>query len=452
MVMSPGAALELMRDQLIPSWRQEAARLEVIDRWYRWHPEPVEVPNGSTREHKRLAQLARTPWMRLIVNTVAQALRVDGYRSPDNPDTAPGWQRWVANGLDGRQAAIYREAIAYGYAFGTALPGTNDLTGEPQAVLRGVSPRKMLAFYQDPAEDEWPMYAVRWMGQGMWRLYDDTANYYFGVEGLPGNETLTYISYDVHDTGVTPVVRFCRELDLSGRTPGEVEPFIPLAKRINKTTYDRLLIQHFNSWKTRTIAGMSPAEGANEAAEKLRLRQEDILVAEDPDTKFGTLPETALDGILKAYETDVRTFAAASQTPVHTLTGDLINLSAEALAAARADLTAKAEDCQQSFGTSIAQWLRLGAHIDGDQVAASDMLAKVTWQDTSVRSMAQAADALGKLATMLQVPVEALWSKIPGVTRTDVEEWQTMKAADPFAQLASVLDAQATPPTPPAGA
>jgi hypothetical protein len=36
--------------------------------------------------------------------------------------------------------------------------------------------------------------------------------------------------------------------------------------------------------------------------------------------------------------------------------------------------------------------------------------------------MAQAADALGKLAQMLGVPVEVLWAKIPGFTQQDVDE------------------------------
>jgi len=37
------------------------------------------------------------------------------------------------------------------------------------------------------------------------------------------------------------------------------------------------------------------------------------------------------------------------------------------------------------------------------------------------RSLAQAADALGKMAQMLGVPVEMLWEQIPGWTEQDVE-------------------------------
>ena len=38
--------------------------------------------------------------------------------------------------------------------------------------------------------------------------------------------------------------------------------------------------------------------------------------------------------------------------------------------------------------------------------------------------MAQYADALGKIASQLNVPPQVLWEKLPGVTQTDVERWR----------------------------
>lgn len=458
MVMSPGDLVELTTDQLLPALADEQLRLERIDLWYRGRNEAVEAPHRADEELKRLIKLATTPWLGLVVTNVAQNMRVSGYRTPEmrtgedgNPAdlTSPSWRRWKANGLDKRQGALHRATLAYGSAYGLALPGVDQMTGERMAVMRGVSPRKMLAFYQDPAEDDWPMYALRWMGGRNYRVYDDEAVYYLGLERneSTGAVGLVYISHELHEVGVCPLVRFTNVMDLDGRTDGEVEPFIPLARRIDKTDFDRMLIQHFQSWKVRTVAGMAaPTDEQDANRAKLKLRHDDVLVAEDPDTKFGTLPETPLDGILKAKADDVKTLAAVSQTPVHALTGDLINLSAEALAAARSELDAKVGERQLSTGTSHAQWLRLAAHIDGDAEAAADVAAEVTWADTSVRSMSQAADALGKIATQLGVPVQALWGRIPGVNGTDVEEWKAMAAeSDSFAKLAAVLEGQAGP-------
>src|SRR5690606_19062510 len=114
-----------------------------------------------------------------------------------------------------------------------------------------------------------------------------------------------FIDFREHNMGFTPVVRYANMLDLDGRLDGEVEPFIPLAKRIDKTVFDRLMTQHFNSWRVRTVAGMAEPDSEEDAVrKKLKLRQDDILVAEDPDTKFGSLPETPLDGFIRAAETD----------------------------------------------------------------------------------------------------------------------------------------------------
>lgn len=444
--MSRGDVVELVHDHLHPAWTRERARLDSIDLWYRWQHEDLTIPRSATPELRSLLQLAKTPFLNLVVTNVAQALYVDGFRSPEVTDSAPPWRLWQRNDLDGRQMAIHRAALAYGVAYGTALPGVDPLTNEPTAVLRGVSPRRMLAFYADPSEDDWPLYALRVEPQGKaWamRFYDAESVHYLGYE----NGKLTWIEDRTHGVGVCPVVRFANMLDLDGRTDGEVEPFIPLAKRINKTTYDRLLIQHFSSWKVRTVAGMAEPdteEAANRA--KLQLRQDDLLVAEDPDTKFGTLPETPLDGIIRAAEWDVKTLAAASQTPVHSMVGDLINLSAEALAAARAALDAKVAERAKSFGKSHDQWLKLGSLIDGDVASAQDPMAHVTWADTSIRSLAEAADALGKMATMLGVPARALWSRVPNVSKSDVEEWERLAdEGDAFGQLASILDRQVTP-------
>lgn len=447
--MNKADVVELVTDVMWPALRKEQERLESIDLWYRWQHEDQVIPRRATEELRSLLQLSKTPWLGLVVTNCAQAMYVDGYRTPEDRDDSSAWRLWNANDLDGRQMAVHRAGLAYGQAYGVGLPGRDDF-GQDTAVLRGVSPRKMIAFWDDPAEDDWPLYALRDRSPHL-RMIDEESVHVLGWEkDRTGADRLVYIEEQIHDLGLCPVVRFTNMMDLEGRTPGEVEPFIPLAKRIDKTAYDRLLTQHFNSWKVRTVAGMAEPD-TEEAAnrEKLRLRHDDMLVAEDPDTKFGTLPETQLDGFIRAYESDIKTLAAASQTPVHAMVGDLINLSAEALAAARAELDAKVMERKKSFGKSWDQLLRLGAMIDGDADAARDVMAHVTWADTSVRSLASAADALGKMATMLGVPVKALWSMIPGVSKTDVEEWTQMAdEGDAFAQLGRLLDEQTAPPVP----
>jgi hypothetical protein len=464
-VLSQAALTKLVKDDLFPRWEAERDRLERIDRWYRWQQDDIRLPRKATRELQGLAELSKVPWLQLVVTACAQAMYVDGYRSRLDPagsagdgdprdvgaEPAPPWRTWLANGMDRRQVAVHRAALAYGFSFVTVLPGEDPVTGREQAVMRGVSPRALYAAWDDPAEDDWPRYALRLLerrgdDEQVFRVYDDTATYVV-VVGEGGTKVTVEGEPQVHDVGVCPVVRYSNMLDLDGRTPGEVEPVIPLAARINKTAYDRMLTQHFNSWKIRTVSGMAEPdtdEDANRA--RLKLRQDDLLVAEDPDTKFGTLDETPLEGFIAAHRADVETLAAVTQTPTHELTGQMANLSAEALAAARASLSQKVTERQKSFGQSHAQGLRLAAAIDGHDDYAVDVTGRVTWQDMEIRSISQAVDALGKAAQMLQIPPSVLWSRIPGVEKSDVEEWlELAKRGDPIVELQARLERQATP-------
>lgn len=441
--MAKKAVTELVKDRLLPAFLKERDRLDRIDLWYRWRHEDPRLPRSATPEMKHLLELARTPWLGLVVTTVAQSMYVDGYRSPDFPNNLGPWRTWQANDFDNRQIPVHRAALAYGQSYVKVLPGS--FNGQPTSVMRGVSPRKMLAVYADPAADDWPMYTIQVETSGddmMISVLDETSVYY--LSGDKNGDKVEYIEDRRHDAGVCPVVRYANMLDLDGRTDGEVEPFIPVAARINKTAFDRLLTQHYSSWKVRTVAGMAEPDSEEDAIrKKLKLRQDDLLVAEDPDTKFGTLDETPLDGFIKAKESDIEDLAAVSQTPATALTGKLVNLAADALAQARAPLTQKVAERQKAMGKSHDQVLRLSAALEGDEEAAGDVMAHVTWQDMEIRSLAQAVDALGKASQMLGVPQQALWGRIPGITRSDVEEWKTLAAeGNALTSLTALLDRQ----------
>ena len=452
MSLSVEAASALIADDLFPKWQAESERLERLDWWYRWRHEDIPLPRKITSELKHLVGLSKTPWLGLVVSSLSQCLYVDGYRSPldevrADADLEPSgpWKTWHANDMDRRQIAIHRAALAYGYAFVSVLPGT-DNEGK-RSVLRGVSPRRVFVAYDDPAEDDWPVYVLRVDSRGEGkgydlRLFDDNLIYKFSMDSSTSKPA--YKGFEKHEAGVPPFVRFANMLDLDGRCDGEVEPLIPLAARINKTSYDRLLTQHFSSWKIRTVSGMAQPDTEEEANRaKLQLRQDDILVADDPDTKFGTLDETPLNGFIDAWRSDIEALAAVSQTPTHALTGQLVNLSAEALAAARAGLTQRVAERQKSFGASHVQALRLAAALEGNDAYAADKLSRVTWQDMEIRSMSQAVDALGKAAQMLQVPLPALWQRIPGVEKSDVDEWRDMAGQlDPVERLTAELARQ----------
>lgn len=416
---------KLLENEVYPAFLHERDRLDDIDKWARWEHETPISAVAATREHKELSERATTPLGRLIVNSVVQEMYVDGYRRPDAPDNQDAWRYWQANGLDSRQLAVHRTALSFGEAYVQVMPGETTL-GEQIPVIRGFSPREMIAFWDDLAWDDWPVFVARFVPAkfGMSEGYnvtivDDTTKYLFtfGERG----QSFEYVTESDHGIGVCPVVRFANDLDLEGRQSGDVEPFVPVLGRIDQTVYDRLLVQRHASWVTKTISGLTmPDDDEVAHRTKLRLSVDDLLIGEDPDTKFGSIPASSLDGIIKATQTDLQMLAAVSQTPAYELSGDLINLSADALVAARVSLQRRIDERRQTFGRSWEQALRLASRVMGDSEAAQAWDAQVRWRDTEGRSLAQAADALGKLAAMLNVPVEMLWERIPGWTQQDV--------------------------------
>lgn len=441
-VMSPNTAADLV-ESLFPGWKANRDRVDWVDRWYRAkldeRDKPV-IPRGkATEEYRELRDRSIGQWLKLSVNSLAQTLYVEGIRESveradiDSVGVSPLWRVWQANRMDRRQVPLHRGALAHAVAYNEILPGRL-ADGTPMPIWQQRSARSTTARWNDVTVDEFPLDvlhgtpAMRRDGTQFWRfrLIDDVAVY--TVDADADGTKFEGVTFERHDCGFCPVVAYWNDLDLDGRPNGEVEPYIDLAARLDQDTMDRLVVQRFGSWVVRTISGMVRPDTDDEArAEKLRLSIEDILVSESPDTRFNTLQGTSMDGYVKSKEADLAEFGAVTQTPPTDLIGQMINMSAEALAAAQDGRLRKRQERQHTFGESHEQSFRVSAWLMGDSEAAVDFESEVVWADTEPRSLAQIADAWGKLVTMLGVPPEAVWDRIPGVTQSDVRRWQDMR-------------------------
>ncbi|WP_431980785.1 phage portal protein [Streptomyces qinglanensis] len=436
--------------------RADRERLDRIDRYMRGEHDGPYTPRTASEEYKLLAKRAVSNWLPLLVKTPSQAMAVDGYRRSTDGADVPGlsedapaeWRVWQDQRMDSRQTPVHRAALTYGQSFVTVLP---DAAGPARPVIRGVSPRLLYASYEDPAADALPLWALQVEtvpdGEGVearaW-LYDSTHVHDLMVGGKRGPQLL---ASRPHGFTVCPVVRFAPDIDLEGRVTGVVEPMIPIQDRVNQTVFDLLVAQTFGSFKVRTISGMAPefrrdpetgeilydAQGRPQVI-PIQADASRFLVAPDADTKFSQLDETPLAGFLDAIELATKHLAALSQTPPHYLLGSMVNLSAEALAAAEAALSRAVDEYKHAMGESWELVLFLCATVVGVE---PDPRAEVLWKDAESRSLSQTVDALGKAVQMLQVPPRAMWSRIPGVTARDVEEWaQIQEADDPGLRMA----------------
>lgn len=395
----------------------------------------VFQPDHRSAEHEDLESRTPTPWGGLVVTSLAQTAIIEGIRKAGSNENLATWDTFKANRWESKQDAIHRTAIGMSTAYGVALPGKNPLTGDKMTKMLARSPVRMSAFYQDD-DDEWCIFAVdateifeREAALGGARIkkgwfvevHDEFVTHRVTCRGDGRDpKDWTYIDYEEHGMPVPPVARCVNRLDLDGRATGEIEPILPMLRRIDQGMFDRLIVQRFGAWKVRYIAGM--AKPPNQTAadiQAMRLRVEDLLISSDAKTQFGTLDATDISGYINSTDADLRMLAAITQTPPHHLLGLSSNLQAESLAAAESGLQRKSVGFKQNAGQFHIDMTRLVAMIEGDTTTASAVDLKPNWRDTESRSLVQAADALGKIAVQLKVPVEMLWEKLPGWDDSD---------------------------------
>lgn len=447
MPLSEAAAVEQTK-QMLRFRDAEKDRLDLIRGYLRDDPSTrglgrrlQGLPAGLPAEVHDLARVARVNMLKFVVNSRVQNMFVDGFRTPRSATDVRAWEAWQRNRFDARQIGVHRAAVSYGAAFVTGMPGRGDIP-----VLRGASPRNMTAVYGDDPEtglpdDDWPRFALERLGGTRYRLFDDEALYWMRVDPQGGDvEFIDSQKHGVRFDGepVTPVIRYRETDDLDDPVIGIVEPLISLQNQINITTFGLLVAQHYGAFKQRYIIGWL----AQTEEERLRASASKLMTFEDhPDeVKVGEFSQTDLGGYIDSREATLRHLATVSQTPAHELLGQLVNLSAEALAAAEASNRRAITENQTALGESHEQTLNLASELMGEEIEPS---AAVRWRDTEARALGMVVDALGKLAQMLGVPPQELWEEVPGVTDDQVERWKAAAVeGDALGQLNAIIDRQ----------
>lgn len=442
----------------------QADRELVFDQAYDYymgdHLQPY-VPVDASDQILDMQERSITNWMPLLVSLPVQVSYVDGYRRGEyglgaaqtNKATAaelksgkdpkrfsPEYACWQRNRMDARQATIYKSALMYGHSFAHV---NNVTVKDPKVEI--LSTRNTIAFFDDPVNDIRPKlvltvkyYARDEKTPGLAVLWDDThrhelfidQEHKFRAKGKPVP----------HGLVGCPVVRYtCGVPDDEGRSLGVInDTMVALQNRVNQAAFSTNITADFGAFKVRTAAGLQvlyktgpdgepilDSEG-NPIPEPIAVSQSKLLVSEAPDTKFGQLDETPLDGYLKNEDQATKNLAAIAQFPLHALIGNVSNLSAEALNALEAQFMRHMNALHTSWGESHEELFRLLAEALGDAAGANAYGGEVRWRDMESKAFGATLDGLGKAADMLQAPKRGLWAKIPGMTSGDLADWEAL--------------------------
>lgn len=407
-----------------------------VRRYMRGRHDRSYMPKSHEREFEKLVQRAVGNWLPLVVDSIAQNLYVEGYRRESDDSNMGSWDYWRKNGMESKQSLVHRAALTYGEAYVPVLWGTDG------PAMRVYSPLVMTVVQDDP-DAEWPDAAVRRVRKRRtadgdagveWEVLTDSG----GASVVVPEDAEGLEDYEVHDSwehglGVCPVVVFRNKWEDDPESPvcesGEVHPLIPVQDRLNDTTLGLLIAQQYSAFRQKWATGIDipkdPKTG--KPVETFQSAVHRLWATSSPDVQFGEFSQTDLSGYLNSQESAIKHMSAIAQVPPHYLLGGLVNISAEALAAAEAGLMRKASERQTILGESWGRVHRLAAAVSGDLEGAQDTDARVVWRDTEARSLSAAADALGKLGESLQIPREALWEMVPGVTPHQLKQWHRLK-------------------------
>lgn len=451
MALSSKQVIEQVR--LMLEWRrQDAYRLDALYRYYHGTQQFVWLSDDVPTEVRKIAEMSRVNVLALVVDSVAQTLYVDGYRSPKEEGEAPAWAVWQRNKLDARQVGIHRAALGYGVSYAAVIPG------DPVPVIRGISPRNLTTVYGE--DDDWPMWALEKRrsaetAKTLYRLFDDEMVYWVSVtNSIARNPAAVYppstynsvteipnsiefITAEEHGCGVVPVIRFLSKSDLDDEVTSDLDNLKHLQDQIDLTTFGLLVVQHYGAFPQKWIAGWL----AETEEDQAKVGAHKILTFEDVETKLGQFEAADLSGYIESRRDTLKNLAAIAQMSENALRGELVNLSAEALEAAKDQERRKLVEKETMFGEAWEQTLELAGEVAGEETVPD---AEVRWKDMEMRTFAATVDGLGKMAQMLGIPVEEIWERVPGATQQEIARWKVAAAqGDAFAQLNATLERQA---------
>ena len=343
---------------LLQKLDEPAARYAELDRYYTGTQALSFLsPEARVALGNRFGRMASNI-PRLAVTALAERLRITGFSN------AELWADWVRNDMDQLSAIAMREALLLGDSF---IIVWADTLGRSKVTIE--SPRQV-AVQIDPGtrrivaavkrwETETTTEAVLYLPDSITRLRANQTG--ATIHGFSTVEELA------NPLGVVPVVDL-RNSDriLDERGASEIDDLMPLTDALNKSLADMMVTSEYvgrpRRWATGIELTEEPVldENGNPVLENGEPATTEInpipegsrmAVSENEQAKFGQLAAADLAG----YEASVRVILgqimAVSTLPAHYVGVFTDNpASADALRAAEASLTARAEARQATFG------------------------------------------------------------------------------------------------------
>lgn len=418
---------------LISDLKSDQARYNMLERYYNGDAPLPEGAEGASKAYRRFQKKARMNIGQLAVAATRERMIIGGFRTgadgDENGDTVAR-RLWKANNLDVLSADIHNMMLTYGEAY--AIIGPPNAFGIPVVTVE--DPRQVETEHS-PVDPRILTDAVK-----VWRddeMKIDFAYFYtptrVEVYVKPSEGSLYAIDGWIYrpdlssdnPLGEIPVVKF-ENID----EKGEFEPFIDLIDRINHMILQRLVIVTTQAFKQRAIKGDLPQQdmdGNDVDYDGIFQPGPGALWMLPEGTDIWESGQTDINGIISAVRADIQDFAALTRTPMHYLSPDGANQSAEGAALAREGLVFKAEDRMARVTPSWSKVMSLMFRWMGDEQRASLLDLEPIWKPAERYSLAERADANSKFQ---DIPFNSRMTLIGQFSPAEVAEMATERAGE----------------------
>jgi hypothetical protein len=438
--------------------RAESMALNVADKKIKGKLTRAWMPKNADTEYRDLLRKAAGPWLEFGRDAIAQGVSVDGCNNDEV------WAAWQENGMDGRQDGVNRETVGLGKSFLLTVPagmpgvvivvddeGTEvefpvEVADHSRVVMRPLSALVTYAHFDDSWDDH-PTWVLSRVGktnptkffESSWVFVDDEALYRFtGEVGSPQN-----LAVFEHEVGYTPVAVIPNTIPTFGEPESSVLRGFSTYERIVDATFTLEMKQRYGAFPQKWGSGGTISQ--NPEGRGLNASVDSFFHNSDPAARFGNFAEGSLQDVVYAVDAHIKHLSAVIQVPPHYLLGAVVNMSAEGIAAAESGYFRNIRERQTAMSEGYELALRTAAEILGlpeDQVDAIE----VHFEDVSSRSLAQIADAIGKLALLMPDSLAKLFAMLPGFTQLDANEAAQKAIAARQGREQLAIETAATPP------
>ena len=150
------------RDRLLDKLAVQRTHAATLWGWYHGEQAYPVVPGRYREAYRLLIELSRTPWARLVVDTIAERLHVMGFRSGAPQTDAEAWRLFKGSSMDADERLVYTEALVTGLGYlsvsgeGTIAPeSTFEVTHEPAPGNRRQVAAAIKVYPLEPTLKEW---------------------------------------------------------------------------------------------------------------------------------------------------------------------------------------------------------------------------------------------------------------------------------------------------------